>query len=177
MADYIKIPAIQSKLKLSQDRIVYVSGMAGYGKTAAVEYFFRRKKHLTIKGCPGICKNLPELEELKDDVIVVDDLQWVTDEESREYIMRLCTQGGQTACVNRQRPSAGMASADRFGTEYPAVPGTGFAVWEKRDTGTFYSEWNRFILGRYRRNSEIVIRASGSIDIVSASYGRRRKTG
>lgn len=29
MADYIKIPAIQSKLKLSQDRIVYVSGMAG----------------------------------------------------------------------------------------------------------------------------------------------------
>lgn len=72
-----------------------------------MEYFFRRKKHLTIKGCPGICKNLPELEELKDDVIVVDDLQWVTDEESREYIMRLCTQGGRQLVLIGRGPLPG----------------------------------------------------------------------
>ncbi len=95
MSEYVKITAIQSKLKAMEDRIVYIYGAAGYGKTAAVEYFLRRKRHLTVKGCPGVCQDLPELEELKDDVVVVDDLQWVTDDESRDYIKRLCMRGGR----------------------------------------------------------------------------------
>ena len=48
MSEYVKVSAVQSRLKLLEDRNLYMYGVAGCGKTAAVEYFLRRK-------CTGIC--------------------------------------------------------------------------------------------------------------------------
>ena len=67
MSEYVKVSAVQSRLKLLEDRNLYMYGVAGCGKTAAVEYFLRRKKHLTIHCHPEMYRDLPPLEELKDD--------------------------------------------------------------------------------------------------------------
>ncbi len=91
MQEYIKIPAIQTKLKQSEDRIVYIYGATGFGKTAAVNYFLRRTKHLMIQGHRGVCNEFPEVSEIKEKIIVVDDIQWITDEKSRHYVRELCT--------------------------------------------------------------------------------------
>ncbi len=91
MQEYIKIPAIQTKLKQSEDRIVYIYGATGFGKTAAVKYFLRRTKYLIIQGHRGICNEFPKVSEIKEKIIVVDDVQWISDEKSRHYVRELCT--------------------------------------------------------------------------------------
>lgn len=104
MSEYVKVSAVQSRLKLLEDRNLYMYGVAGCGKTAAVEYFLRRKKHLTIHCHPEMYRDLPPLEELKDDVVVVDDLQWASEEEAREYVRQLCLQGGRQIILISRGP-------------------------------------------------------------------------
>lgn len=55
--NYIKVEAIQSKLKAASrnNQILYICGSVGMGKTAAVEYYFRRKPHVIFPAARAIC--------------------------------------------------------------------------------------------------------------------------
>ncbi|MGN0437301.1 MAG: LuxR C-terminal-related transcriptional regulator [Lachnospiraceae bacterium] len=88
---YIKVPAIYKKFQLSEEMGVpiYISGSVGYGKTAAMEYYYRKQAHLVLSGEPGFFSSMPKLSDIKQRVIVFDDISWITDEVSRNYIIEV----------------------------------------------------------------------------------------
>ncbi|NCD03643.1 MAG: hypothetical protein EOM00_11770, partial [Clostridia bacterium] len=89
--DYIKVGAIYKKLKAAEEnhQPIYISGAVGFGKTAAVSYYFRRKPHLYLSGEKGYLENRPEEAAIKQSAVVIDDISWIMDRESQEYIVEL----------------------------------------------------------------------------------------
>ncbi|MDD3278826.1 MAG: LuxR C-terminal-related transcriptional regulator [Lachnospiraceae bacterium] len=90
---YIKIPAIFQMLKKAEKEgaILYIHALGGFGKTAAVEYYFRRKPHLVLRGgyCNGMLDSMPDIQDIKQPVVIVDDIAPITDEKSQKYIRDL----------------------------------------------------------------------------------------
>lgn len=88
---YIKVPAIYKKFQLSEEMGVpiYISGSVGYGKTAAMEYYYRKQAHLVLSGEQGYLSTMPEICDIKQRVIIFDDISWITDEASKDYIIEL----------------------------------------------------------------------------------------
>ena len=90
-AIYVKIPAIYKKLKAAEEEgcPLYLSAPLGYGKTAALQYYFRKKAVLWISGVSGKLSQQPEIDAIRQQVIVIDDITWILDEESKRYIRQL----------------------------------------------------------------------------------------
>lgn len=88
---YIKVPAIYKKLKMAEESgcPVYLSAPVGYGKTSALRYYYRKKSILWLNGEEGILKEQPSPETIKQQIVVIDDITWITDESSRKYINEL----------------------------------------------------------------------------------------
>lgn len=88
---YVKVAAIYRKLKDSEDRKcpIYISGAVGFGKTSAVEYYYRRKAHLVLSGDNGSLEHMPEPSSISKDVVVIDGVSWITDSNSMNYIIDL----------------------------------------------------------------------------------------
>lgn len=93
---YIKVPGIYNKLKLAekQMRIIYISSPAGVGKTAAVEYFLRNKSYISMSGIEGYLQEKALIQKMKPSVIVIDDISWIIDDVSQDYILRLIQESG-----------------------------------------------------------------------------------
>lgn len=93
---YIRIPAIYNKIKWAEQENVpiYISAPVGYGKTAAVEYYYRDIPTVWITGKTGKLNRLhPQEDEglnsLDSNVVIIDDVSWIRDDESRDYIVEL----------------------------------------------------------------------------------------
>lgn len=88
---YIKVPAMFKKFQLSEEMRVpiYVSGSVGYGKTASMSYYYRKQAHLVLSGEPGYFSSMPKLSDVKQRVVVFDDISWITDEASKDYIIEV----------------------------------------------------------------------------------------
>lgn len=114
---YIKVTAIQRKLKqaLDEHAILYIHALGGYGKTAAVQYFFRNKAHLYLSGAEGVLNNMPPLEQIKQTTVVVDDIAPIVSESSRDYIQKLLTTDKQLILIGRTAAPhwLGLESLDR----------------------------------------------------------------
>ncbi|WP_455582541.1 LuxR C-terminal-related transcriptional regulator [Dysosmobacter sp.] len=92
MDQFVEIPAIQAKLKHSKNRIIYLHAVVGYGKTTAVKLFLKDTPHCYLSGEVLTKRTMPELSVLMKTMVVVDDVQWILDEEVRETIRTLCKQ-------------------------------------------------------------------------------------
>ena len=88
---YIKVSAIFNKLKKAEkeNAVLYIQALGGFGKTSAVEYYYRRKPHLVLSGLDGTLDNMPEISCIKQSVVIVDDISPISDEKSQEYIREL----------------------------------------------------------------------------------------
>lgn len=88
---YIKIPAIYKKLKTAEEsgHPFYLSAPVGYGKTAALEYYYRKKPAKWLSGEGGRLSEQPLLDAIKQQVVIIDDITWIIEEESRQYIIKL----------------------------------------------------------------------------------------
>lgn len=88
---YIKIPAIYKKLKQAEEenRSIYISAPVGFGKTSAIEYFCRKKSCLFLSGRTGELSEMPDRQQISASTIIIDDLSWVTQQESKDYIREL----------------------------------------------------------------------------------------
>lgn len=91
MESIIKVPAIYKKLKLAEkEKIpIYIKGAVGFGKTSAVEYYYRNKSVIKINGKSGSLSEMNNINEIKKSTIIIDDISWITDINSKEYIKRL----------------------------------------------------------------------------------------
>ncbi|MCR5251342.1 MAG: LuxR C-terminal-related transcriptional regulator [Lachnospiraceae bacterium] len=95
--DYIKIPRAFQKLKKAEDLFVPVilTASAGYGKTAAVNYYYRRKKTITLHCRDGRLDEMPPQESIRATVVIIEDMQFLSDQESVDYIRELLVSGGR----------------------------------------------------------------------------------
>lgn len=89
---YIKINAVHKKIRTAEEehRSLYLHAPVGYGKSAAVEYYYRKKSICLLTGRRGFLPEMPDPGKVKEDVIVVDDISWITDFDSQEYVRMLC---------------------------------------------------------------------------------------
>ena len=87
--DYIKVEGIFNKLKLASknQQILYIEGSVGMGKTAAAEYYFRRKSAMHFHAEGGFLMEMPDLDELDKEALIFDDISQMEDLRSREYVM------------------------------------------------------------------------------------------
>ena len=88
---HIKVPAVQAKLrKAEQDfRHVIILASAGWGKTAAVTHYYRNRSVLWLSGSDGSLNQMPPQEKIRQGIVVIDNLSWLTDPDSENYILTL----------------------------------------------------------------------------------------
>ena len=104
--NYIRLPKVYEKLKKAEEFYapVIMTAASGYGKSAAANYYYRRKKPLIIK-CSNKTGDLnakPEIQTLRSSVVIVEDLQWLSEESGIRYLKKLLqTPGRQIVMLTR----------------------------------------------------------------------------
>ena len=101
---YIKIPAVTEKLKLAENKFspVWISAPTGFGKTAAVMDYYAFKSILCLSGIKGKLDQMPEFSKIRQSVVFVDDVSFITDQNSQNYILSLLHEKGfQTILAGR----------------------------------------------------------------------------
>lgn len=99
--NYIKILAVTEKLRTAekQFRPVFISAPVGYGKTAAVLDFYNRRSILVLSGISGTLSDMPEISAVRQGVVLIDDVSFIEDKQSEEYIKSLLTDGSKQIIV------------------------------------------------------------------------------
>lgn len=92
---YIKVPAIYKKLKTAEEtgRHLYLSAPVGYGKTAALRYYYRKTAVKWLSGEQGVLSELAKPDNIRQSVVIIDDITWISDDNSKKYIIDLIDQG------------------------------------------------------------------------------------
>lgn len=86
---YIKTGTIQSLIEQAheEDRPLYITGPIGWGKTAAVEYFYRRLSHLVIDCAEGKIEKKTPISKIRSKVVIFDNVSYLEEEESIRYVL------------------------------------------------------------------------------------------
>lgn len=101
MAVYVKIPGIYKKLKQAEteNRVIYVSAPTGYGKSAAFQNYYKRKPYLALSGREGKLPEMPKIESVRQSVVLFDDICFLTDEKSKQYVKDMIAFGQKTVVL------------------------------------------------------------------------------
>ena len=88
---YIKKREALRRMKLAEEefRPAIILAHAGWGKTALVEYYFRNRRYLLLSGESGALNKMPDIDRIRQGVVVVDGVTWIDDPESEEYVRQL----------------------------------------------------------------------------------------
>ncbi|MDK2808121.1 MAG: LuxR family transcriptional regulator, maltose regulon positive regulatory protein [Clostridiales bacterium] len=99
---YIKIPAIFKKLKKAEETKcpLYLSAPVGYGKTSALKYYYRKQSALWLSGQAGILSLKLPVNEIEAQTVIIDDITWITEEDSRRYINELIERGDKQVVMS-----------------------------------------------------------------------------
>lgn len=89
--NYVKVPSIYKKLRFAEteNQVIYICAPVGFGKTAAVTYFYRNKSVCMMSGADGLLKDKLYVDDIRQSVIVIDDVSWITEDASKDYILEL----------------------------------------------------------------------------------------
>lgn len=89
--DYIRIPAITKKLDEAkkENRILYINGATGYGKTSAVLNYYKDIHICMLDGANGYLDKMPDADQINEDVIFIDNTSFILEEKSKSYIQHL----------------------------------------------------------------------------------------
>jgi LuxR family maltose regulon positive regulatory protein len=95
--DFIKVPAAYDKLKCAEKdfRPVYISAVADWGKSAAVQRYYKNKPVFVISGNSGTLSHMPDIATIRRGTVVIEDISWLTDADSRDYVKKLLTEGSK----------------------------------------------------------------------------------
>ncbi len=76
---YIKIPKVYKKLKRAEDIFapVIMTAAAGWGKSAAISYYYRRKNPLVLYAREGVLNEMPKPDSFRSSVVIIEDMQWL----------------------------------------------------------------------------------------------------
>lgn len=101
---YIKVPKVYEKLKKAEMLFspIIMTAATGWGKSAACEYFYRRKNPLTLRCEDGHICGIPSYSEYKGSIVIIEDMQWLSEEDSISFLKRLLhTPGLQVVMLTR----------------------------------------------------------------------------
>lgn len=86
---YIKTGRIQSLIAKADEEFkpLYIQGPIGCGKTAAVEYYYRRISHQTIDCSSGRIELKTDPTRVRSGVIVFDNISYLNDDASIKYVL------------------------------------------------------------------------------------------
>ncbi len=101
MAVYVKIPRIYKKLKQAENenRVIYVSAPTGYGKSTAFQNYYKRKPYLALSARTGKLPDMPKIDSVRQSVVLFDDICFLTDEESKQYVKDMIAFGQKTVVL------------------------------------------------------------------------------
>ena len=91
---YLEIPAAKQKIiaaKEEQSNIL-ITAPTGYGKTSLIEQYYDNDT-LWLNCLNGKISEMPDINSVVENTIVVDDLSFLTDEKGREYIKSIVANG------------------------------------------------------------------------------------
>ena len=93
--EYIRVPAVYDKMKRAEETYAPMVLMApsGCGKSAAISYYYRRKKTLILSCKSGKPEDMPAPSSIRQSVVVIEDAQWLNDEEGIRYPLISCSFG------------------------------------------------------------------------------------
>ena len=88
---YIKIPKVYEKLKKAEDFYapVIMTAATGWGKSAAAEYYYRRKNPCVLYCMDGGITDMPNPGTIRNNVVIIENMQWLADEDGIRYIKSL----------------------------------------------------------------------------------------
>lgn len=89
--NYIRLPKVYEKLKKAMEFYlpVIMTAPAGYGKTASAVHFYRKNKPLILTCKSGELSDMPYVDNIRTNVIIIDDLQFLTGEKSIHWLKNL----------------------------------------------------------------------------------------
>ena len=106
--NYIRTGRIQTILgqAAEQNCTLYIMGPIGCGKTAAVEYYYRRTAHHVVDCSTGVIAEKTDPSRIRAGTIIIDNVTYLTDEASRKYVLDLLRTGKHIVFTARApRPS------------------------------------------------------------------------
>lgn len=94
---YIKAGRILSLIAKAdeENKSLYIHGPIGCGKTAAIEYYYRRVSHLTIDCSEGMIRQKTDLSRLRANVIVFDNISYLNEDAGKKYILDAIRNSGK----------------------------------------------------------------------------------
>ena len=78
-----------------EDRPLYIQGPIGCGKTAAMEYYYRRTSHHVIDCSDGKIEPKTEASRIRAGTVVFDNVSYLNDEESIKYVLDMLKNSGK----------------------------------------------------------------------------------
>lgn len=86
---YVKTGRILNLIAKAEEehRPLYIQGPIGCGKTAAVEYYYRRTSHHVIDCSEGKIEKKTEPSRIRAGIVVFDNVSYLDDEDSIKYVL------------------------------------------------------------------------------------------
>ncbi len=130
---YIKVPGVFNKLKKAEEFYDHVIMMApnSAGKSAAVEYYYRRKKTLTLYCREGVITQMPDIRSIRTNVVVIEDMQQLYEEESVEYLRSLLAANGLQVVMLTRGYVPKYLSAENLKYDFVQIYEADFVLHEK----------------------------------------------
>ncbi len=116
---YIKTGRIQNLIARADEdnKPLYIQGPIGCGKTAAVEYYYRRTSHQTIDCSNGRIDLKADLGRARAGVIIFDNISYLNDESSIKYVLDTVNNSGKHIIFISRTPRPVWMAGEPFDRE------------------------------------------------------------
>ncbi len=130
---YIKVPTVFEKLKKAEEFFspVIMTAASGWGKTASVEYYYRRKNPLVLRCAEGNLTERPALDSFRGSVVIIEDMQWLSEEESIRYVKGLLHESGLQVVMLTRGAVPKFLAADYMDLGFVRIREKDFALGER----------------------------------------------
>lgn len=130
----IKVPAAYTALKRAEQsfRPVMMLASAGWGKTSAVKYYYRNRAVLWLSGLQGKLDSMPDLASARQGVVVIDDVSYIDDIPSEQYILELLRKNDRQLVLIGRGGLPAWLSAEIFSIEFVYITEKDLVMDEKQ---------------------------------------------
>ena len=130
---YIRIPKVYKKLQKAEKMFlpVVMTAPTGWGKSAAVENYYKRKPCLILNCRDGRLESMPPISGIRQGVVVIEDAQWLYEETDYTYVRELIREGGRQILILTRGSFPKYLSSDEQDYNFVRITETDFAFGQE----------------------------------------------